>query len=157
MNWLFGAPLAAVCLHITEEFFLPGGFADWDRRYRPAFAHSITTRFHVIVNALLLVLCYDIWALRRSPAGPYLWLVVAALLFSNAIWHLRGAWKTRSYSPGMATGLLLYVPLALYGYPHFMRHASVSIAGAAAAFALGVSYPLVSTLMHRRRVARANP
>ena len=157
MNWLFGAPLAAACLHITEEFFLPGGFADWDRRYRPAFARSITTRFHVIINALLLVLCYDVWAMRRSPVGPYLWLVVAALLFSNAIWHLRGAWKTRRYSPGMVTGLLLYVPMAPFGYVYFIRHASVSIAGAAAAFALGVSYPLISTLMHRRRVSRVSP
>ena len=47
MDWLFGAPLAAACLHIIEEFFLPGGFADWDRRYRPAFARSITTRFPI--------------------------------------------------------------------------------------------------------------
>ncbi|HEX6791421.1 MAG TPA: hypothetical protein VF247_08945 [Candidatus Krumholzibacteria bacterium] len=70
MDWLFGAPLAAARLHITEEFFLPGGFADWDRRYRPALARSITTRFHVIINALLLVLCHDNWAVRRSPARP---------------------------------------------------------------------------------------
>jgi hypothetical protein len=67
MNWLYWAPFGAASLHILEEFVYPGGFAAWDRRYRPDFSHTITGRFHVIINGLLLVACYDVWALRSSP------------------------------------------------------------------------------------------
>ena len=157
MDWLYGTPLVAACLHITEEFFLPGGFAEWDRRYRPEFASSITSRLHIIVNVLLWVLSYDVWAMRHRSTGPLLFLTVAALLFTNAIWHLRGAWKTRSYSPGMATGTLLYIPLAGYGYIHMIQSGAVTVTMALLAFALGGSYPLISTLMHRRRTRSVAP
>lgn len=50
MTWLWWAPLAATTLHIFEEFVYPGGFAEWDRNYRPAVRKSITPRFHIIVN-----------------------------------------------------------------------------------------------------------
>src|SRR5689334_17446221 len=98
MNWLSWAPLAAASLHIVEEFVYPGGFAAWDRRYRPEFTRTITGRFHVIINGLLLVLCYDVWALRSRPIGAAAWLTVMTLLFTNAVWHVEGAIKSRSYS-----------------------------------------------------------
>src|SRR5262249_5803750 len=53
-GWIWWAPLCAATLHIVEEFVYPGGFAEWDRAYRPAFRESITPRLHVVVNALLL-------------------------------------------------------------------------------------------------------
>jgi hypothetical protein len=155
MTWLYGAPFVAACLHIVEEFFLPGGFAEWDRRYRPAFASSITSRLHIIVNALLLVLCYDVWATRHHAIGPLLWMTVAALVFTNALWHLRGAWKTRSYSPGMVTGTLLYIPLTIFGYIHLIRSGAASISTAALGFALGGSYLVISRLMHAGRAKSA--
>jgi hypothetical protein len=66
-NWVFWAPLGVASLHIIEEFVFPGGFPDWDRQYRPAFRQSITPRFHVIINGLLLLACYDVGALGPSP------------------------------------------------------------------------------------------
>ena len=52
LNWVFWAPLGAASLHIIEEFVYPGGFAAWDRRYRPGMRKSITPRFHIIINGL---------------------------------------------------------------------------------------------------------
>ena len=69
MNWLSWAPAGAAILHIVEEFVFPGGFADWDRRYRPGFRKNITPLFHVIINGLLLVTCYDVGALGLTPIG----------------------------------------------------------------------------------------
>ena len=155
MDWLYAAPFLAACLHITEEFFFPGGFADWDRRYRPEFASSITSRLHIIVNVLLLIIAYDVFATRHSPIGPLLWMTVAAILFTNALWHLRGAWKTRSYSPGMATGTLLYIPMTIYGYTHFLRTRATSPQTALLGFAIGASYIFIGPLMHRIRTRRA--
>jgi hypothetical protein len=150
MDWLYAAPFVAACLHITEEFFWPGGFAEWDRRYRPDFARSITSRFHIIVNVLLLIIAYDVFATRHSHIGPLMWMTVAAIEFSNALWHLRGAQKTRSYSPGMATGTLLYVPMTIYGYVHFLRTGTPP-AIALLGFVIGSSYLFIGPLLHRMR------
>ena len=154
-SWISWAPLGAASLHIVEEFFYPGGFAAWDREYRPGIRKSITTRFHVIMNGLLLVACYDVAALAKSPLGIPAWLTVTALLFSNAIWHLIGAVKTRKYSPGMVTGSLLYIPLAVYGYAHLLRTGRSSVSTAAVAFAIGISYHLwVARAVHAWRSRR---
>lgn len=155
MNALFLAPLCAAALHIFEEFVCPGGFAAWDRRYRPAFSASITPRLHLIVNGLLLLVCYDVWAFRATPAGVALWLIVMALLFGNALWHVVGAVKTRSYSPGIVTGLLLYVPLSVYGYARLLQSGRVDVGTAVLAFAVGASYPLWAAAIHRWRAGRA--
>lgn len=151
MNWLFWAPLGAAGLHIVEEFVYPGGFAAWDRRYRPEIAKSITPRFHVIINALLLVLCFYVGALGTRPAGVAAWLTVMALLFGNAVWHTRGAIRTKSYSPGMVTGLLLYIPLTVYGYVRFLSSGQASVPTAIIAFAIGGSYPFWSKALHKQR------
>jgi hypothetical protein len=155
VNWLYAAPFVAACLHITEEFFLPGGFADWDRRYRPEFAGSITSRLHIVMNVLLLVLAYDVFATRHHHIGPLMWMTVAALLFTNALWHLRGAWKTRRYSPGMVTGTLLYIPMTIYGYLYFLRSGATTVGTALLGFAIGSSYLFISPLIHRVRTKRA--
>lgn len=155
MNTLFLAPLCAAALHIFEEFVCPGGFAEWDRRYRPAFSASITPRFHLIVNGLLLLICYDVWAFRATQAGVALWLLVMALLFGNAIWHVVGAVKMRSYSPGIVTGLLMYVPLSVYGYVRLLQSGRVDVGTAILAFVVGASYPIWAAAIHRWRTGRA--
>jgi hypothetical protein len=146
--------------HICDDLKIvgvhrPGGFAEWDRRYRPEFTGSITSRLHIVVNALLLVVCYDVFAMRHRPLGPLLWMTVAALVFGNALWHLRGAWKTHTYSPGMATGTLLYIPMTIYGYAHFLASGVASPGTALLGFAIGASYLLIGPFMHRNRVRRS--
>jgi hypothetical protein len=124
VSWVWWVPLGAAALHIVEEFVYPGGFASWDRGYRPAIESSITPRLHLVVNGLLLAACVsvgisgmpgaaiDIGGLRlRSPVPASLsalaWLTLAALLFSNAVFHLVGTFQTKRLSPGVRTGLLL--------------------------------------------------
>ncbi|HEX4826519.1 MAG TPA: HXXEE domain-containing protein [Candidatus Polarisedimenticolaceae bacterium] len=147
--WL---PLIAAVLHIVEEFVVPGGFAAWDRDYRPEFASTITPRFHVIVNALFLILCYDAGAMFGKPAGIALWLTVVALESANGVWHATGALRTNRYSPGMLTGMGLYVPLAVWGYPYLIFGGRASLPTAAFAFLIGISYQLwVGKAIHRWR------
>ena len=155
MNGFFWAPMGAAGLHMIEEFVYPGGFAAWDRRYRPAISTSITPRFHIVINGLLLLLCYNVGAMGGTPIGIAAWLTVTALLFSNAIWHVVGAVKTRSYSPGMITGLLLYVPLTVYGYARLLQSGQSPVATAIIAFAVGASYQLWATAIHRWRTRGA--
>src|SRR5262249_21076636 len=122
----------------------------------PEIAKSITPRFHLIINLLLLILCYDVGALRSSRYGPAAWMAVTALLFANAVWHLVGAIRTRSYSPGMVTGLLLCIPITVYGYAHLLGAGRASFGTAVVAAALGASYHLgVGKALHDWRQRRA--
>jgi hypothetical protein len=168
VTWLWWAPLCAATLHIVEEFVYPGGFADWDREYRPSIKGSITPRLHVVVNALLLAACatvgiagmpgasIEVAGIRWRSAIPAAlavpgWLVLAALLASNAVFHIAGTRGTKRLSPGVRTGVLLYLPLALFGYWHFLGTGQVSPVAAAVSAALGASYHLWASWAHRWR------
>jgi hypothetical protein len=81
------------------------------------------------------------------------WLTLVALLASNAAFHISGTIKSQRYSPGIVTGICCYLPLAAYGYIHFLRTGSTSLGTAAVAAILGCSYPLWASLAHARRSA----
>jgi len=168
VTWIWWAPLGAATLHIAEEFVYPGGFAAWDRAYRPVFSRSITSRLHLVVNALLLAACAAV-GLAGLPEGALLdsglrfrsgipaslavpaWLALTALLFSNAIFHIVGSYRTKQTSPGVRTGVLLYIPLAVVGYWYFLSTGQVSAVVAAVAAIVGGSYHLWASLAHRSR------
>jgi hypothetical protein len=169
--WLWWAPLGAAVLHIAEEFVWPGGFGDWDRAYRPAIRQSITPRLHVVVNLLLLFLCLSVGLAGSGATGAAiagvsfrsaippafsvpLWVVLAGLLAGNAVFHAVGTVQTRCYSPGLVTGLLLYVPLAGFGFWHFIHTGQLPALAAVGWVAAGASYHLWSTIGHRIRARR---
>jgi hypothetical protein len=143
MTWLWWAPLAVVALHVTEEFVYPGGFAEWDRSYRPAIRNSITPRLHIIINGALLLACVQVGLLARvgdveaQTVGAAAWLTIAALLFSNAVFHVVGTIRTRARSPGVVTAVALYMPLAAVGYWYFVHHGQVSLGMATATAVVG--------------------
>jgi hypothetical protein len=174
ISWVWWAPLVAVLAHIVEEFFYPGGFADWDRSYRPQIRSSITPRFHIVINAALVGLCLSIAAAgapggvihlgglalgsivppRFAAAG---WLGLVALLCSNAIWHIVGTVKTGRTSPGVRTGVLLYIPLAAFGLWYFLSKDLVSIEATIVAAAIGGSYQFWADILHWFRSRHAEP
>jgi hypothetical protein len=149
MDWLPWAPLGAAMLHMLEEFVYPGGFVPWYRRYR-VDASRITTRFLVIINGALLVGCMEIGLLQHKAAGVIYWLAIGAVLCSNGIWHAWASYKSRAYSPGVITGMAIYVPMTVYGYIYFFRAREAPVGAAIVAVALGGSYHLWSALYHRK-------
>ena len=155
---IFWAPLAAAALHIFEEFVFPGGFMKWYSAYKPEIKKSISKRFLFFINLGLLILCYDIGALKENSINIsiILWLGVIALLAANGAWHLKAVWKTKTYSPGVVTGAVIYIPLAVYGYIYFLQTGLVSIWIAIAAFVVGASYQLWSNLFHRFLSGKVN-
>ena len=154
MNLLFWMPLACVLLHVTEEFFWPGGFSAWFRAYRPENALSFTPRFAFWINALLVAATLVLGVLGPTwSRGASLWLVIVAILGGNALFHIVGVVRMRRYSPGVVTGTLLYLPLCVAGYGYFLQSGAATIGMAVFAFALGASYELWTRLNHRRRSA----
>jgi hypothetical protein len=148
--WL---PAIAVAAHLFEEFVWPGGFPDWYRRYRPARAASVTTRFLVIVNAVLVALALLPPLLGASPRGLAFWLVVAAIGAANALFHLWATVSARMYSPGVVTGALLYLPLAVLGYRELVASGIVAPGTALQAVAIGIGFHIWSAWNHKRRAA----
>jgi len=119
----------------------------WYRRYRPD-PSRITRLFLVMVNVALVVACFNIGAIGRNSLGIAYWLMISALLCSNGVWHAWASYKSHSYSPGVVTGVLVYAPLAVYGYSRFLRSGSVSIWTAAIACIVGGSYHFWSAMYH---------
>ncbi len=151
MYWL---PLLVAALHIVEEFVWPGGFAAWYRAYRPDLAASVSNRFLFWINAALLFACVSAGIDGPSPYGAALFLTITALLFANGIFHLVATIKSKRYSPGVVTGVVLYLPLAIAGFPMILRSHHATLGTAAVAAILGGSYQFISWSIHRRRAAK---
>jgi hypothetical protein len=145
----------AALIHICEEFLFPGGFKEWWLACRPDIRASVTDRFLVIINGILVLFSANVAraAQARRGNGVAAWLALAALLAGNAVFHVVGAIQTRRYSPGMISGILLYIPLAVYGYLYFLRSGRVSGTVALIAALIGGSYYFISLANHRRRAA----
>jgi len=110
---------AASCAHVVEEYLWPGGFLEAAREVAPdAFQHA-SYPIIVGVNASMIAGCAFGAFMRKKD--PVYGLSMASLLFFNALLHLGAAVKTRKYTPGMVTGLALYVPLAAKAFSSYRK------------------------------------
>jgi hypothetical protein len=141
MNWIFIAFLVASVFHMTEEYFIPGGFMDLMKRLNPRIAPQVTVPSAVIINGLQLVVC--VLAIVFGDGSAAFGLSVAALLAFNGLTHLGACLRIRGYAPGVITGLVLYMPLSIYGYYLFMIDGKLSSKDFAISIALGLFYQLV--------------
>jgi hypothetical protein len=103
--WLL--PLAYAC-HILEEWF--GGFPEWlavivgSPLPRPAFVAINTAAMAAMILAARA-------ATRRESHG-WMAVAIATILLVNGIAHVLASLATGTYSPGLITGVVLYLPLA---------------------------------------------
>lgn len=152
IRWL---PLAAVALHLIEEFVWPGGFADWYRWYRPERAVSVTTGFLVRINALLVILALIPGMRGFTAYGVMFWLVVASIGAANGAFHIWATASRRRYSPGVITGTFVYLPLAVFGFWYFWQADLARPEVLAQAAIVGPTYNVYAAWNHRRRARRA--
>jgi Protein of unknown function with HXXEE motif len=107
--WLFPASYA---LHITEEGFAGEGFYRWigrvsGREVSPGVFAGMNLAYEAAMIAVVRR------ALAREDAA---WVVPAlgTVTAMNGIGHLAGSAATRSYSPGVVSGVGVWVPLGLF-------------------------------------------
>jgi len=103
--WLF--PATSI-FHFAEELFAAGGFYTWVTRI--GGTRISMTRFASATLLAFVSITAASWAVRK---GRYDWLLftLAATILTNALTHLIGSLATHSYSPGTASGLILWLPL----------------------------------------------
>jgi hypothetical protein len=155
MDWLAWFPLVAACCHLIEEFVWPGGFVEWYRHYRENTTR-ITTRMLVIVNVALIVACVNYALVANTRWGATALLGLCALLGSNGLWHAWASVKSHTVSPGVVTGILLYVPLMIVEFNVYLQARRVTLGSAAMVGCAGFSYHAWSAIYHRRGARRAN-
>ena len=145
--WL---PLFVIAVHLVEEFVWPGGFAEWYRAYPPGSSAEVSTRFLVIVNAVFVGLALVPPLLGQSERAFGYWIAVAAIAGANGLFHLNASVRSRRYSPGLVTGIGLYLPLAIIGAVLLLRARLVSPLTAAQGVLIAAAYAWWSAWRHRR-------
>jgi hypothetical protein len=145
-NWIWLFPLTYV-LHIGEEYWGGESFPQWISRV--AGVH-LTAEYFLIVNCIGLALMIAGIALVRQWA-LWRWTLTAfgGVVLLNSASHAIASMITRSYSPGLVTGLLCWVPLGLVTLRHEWRNAPRSTFRTGTLGAVGL-HTLVSFLALRR-------
>ena len=117
--WLF--PLAGI-VHFGDELFVGGGFYTWVTSI--GGSRVSMARFASAILVALLSITIASWVGRKR----YDWLLfaLAAIFLTNALTHLVGSLGTHSYSPGTASGLVLWLPIgSAILYRGFSRNCAV--------------------------------
>lgn len=98
----------AYLLHLLEEWFGGEGFASWTAR---ALDTPVSPTRFIVLNSIVwpLFAVLTVLAMRRPRAAWFL-TTFGALIVINATLHALGSLATGSYSPGLVTGLFLYIP-----------------------------------------------
>jgi Protein of unknown function with HXXEE motif len=130
-------------VHIAEEYY--GGFPQWASHY---LSFRLTTEAFLELNiiAWTIMLCASVLAVRFDSL---VWLTVpfAAATFINGCAHAIASAITVSYSPGLISGLALWVPLGIVTLRHNCRQISHGVFWAGVGF--GVLLHLAITLTAR--------
>jgi len=103
----------AVVLHVVEEW---PGFPRWARRFA---SPRYSDRAYTITHAFAVTLALAVALLLRAFQAPWLLFAFFAFVFGpgvlwNACFHAGASLASRTYCPGVATGLAVYLPLSLW-------------------------------------------
>jgi hypothetical protein len=113
-------------LHVTEEFLFPGGFIEWYAEFRPPKTKGISASYLVWINTLMIGLCVLPLYFGENDNGVTIWYSVAAIAAINACYHIIGTFSLKKYSPGLVTGIVLYIPLFVIGCWHLLSSGNIS-------------------------------
>lgn len=107
-DWIWLFPLTYL-IHAAEEYFGGEGFYRWSARI---IGRGMTPDEFLAVNSFAwLLMTGSVLAFRKTPSVRWLTLSFATLVFINGLVHLAGSLWTNTYSPGLVSGLLLWIPL----------------------------------------------
>ena len=155
---VFGLPIS-FGLHIFEEFFFPGGGAEWFRTTRPQFAQHYTDAYFFRVNVIPLVLALLVTLGTFDFAGGFTFFGIRAWLgfvcfqaIHIVVYHAAGMVGFRRYSPGIVTSVLLYAPLVVLAFVYLLRSGVVD--GVSAIVAVGIGYAVFWALERVKAVSR---
>jgi hypothetical protein len=106
--WLFPPTYA---LHLCEEYFVAGGFPLWAER---TLALDFSDAEFVAWNAFALALmCVGAWLVSQDPKFRFIEIALAIAVLGNVVAHMLGSLITWTYSPGLLTGVFVWIPFTV--------------------------------------------
>ncbi|OKS89131.1 HXXEE domain-containing protein [Mucilaginibacter polytrichastri] len=144
----------AIIAHIIEEFVFPGGFIKWYRDSRPDIAASITKSRHTVINIVYIVLSFIPLLLGPAIQGISWLLALTSIAAVNALFHILGSARTKTYSPGEVTAMFIYLPLTIYINWELLATHAITLDYAGKCFLVGIAYHIWSAYSHRQRAIK---
>jgi hypothetical protein len=147
--WIFAAVLV---IHLIEELW--GGLRSRDPHNLKGL--DLSRRGFIFTNLFALILFAAGSVLAMGLGFPQFLLVgLATFVLVNGLGHLLTSIKDATYSPGLVTGLLVFIPLGVFLL--IKLHSNMSNLRFAAAIAAGLGMQVTASLVaHRsRQVVRA--
>lgn len=114
MRWHYRDPLLVWLLpvsygiHIIEEWI--GGFPEW---IAVVAGSPLPRGAFIIINAIALIaMILATRATTQSEKNGWMGIAIATIVFVNGLLHVFGSLTTGTYSPGLFTSLVLYLPIS---------------------------------------------
>lgn len=121
--WLLLLPISYL-FHLAEEWWGGEGFAAWTAL---AVGSPVSTTRFIVLNSMVWPLfCSLTVAAILRPKLAWFPALFATVVLVNAALHILGSLVTSTYSPGLVTGLLFYLPVGAAAFVFSRRHATAS-------------------------------
>lgn len=122
-KWIRLFPLTYVA-HIAEEVWGGPGFAAWAQQ---SVGLRLSTAELIVWNAIgWVAMTAGIALVGRSAKWRWVLTALGGIILGNVLLHTIGSIVTRSYSPGLISSVVLWLPLGLLTLSHEWRHAATS-------------------------------
>lgn len=106
--WYWLLPIS-YAIHVAEEYW--GGFVDWSAR---TLGTGLSVEvFAATTFAGAIVCAAGISLSGRNNRHAWIPITIASFFALNGLVHLVWSHTTQSHSPGLVSGLLLWVPLGI--------------------------------------------
>jgi hypothetical protein len=113
--WLFPVTYVA---HASEEYWANGGFINW----LASVSGIVVARELFAVAAVIgLIVIAAAAYLARARGNRMLVIALTSFILTNGLVHVVGTAMTRSYSPGLISSVLIWLPLGVVA----MRRAQI--------------------------------
>jgi hypothetical protein len=115
-TWLF--PVTYV-IHAGEEFFAGERFYNWISRVAGA---NLSREDFLTINAVSLTsMTLAVLAINTVPGARFLMATFGFIVALNGSLHTVSTIVTQSYSPGLVSGLLVWIPLGVFALQRARR------------------------------------
>jgi hypothetical protein len=140
--WLSVAFVLSYFIHVCEETW--GGFATWSQT---AINSSIAEGEFLYYNLWgLLLTLFAVIITRLMGGHAFLLTVLSSTFFTNSLLHILASILSFSYSPGLISSLLLWIPLPIFTFVKLRKSMSRSKLNLASLLGLLANLIVISVL-----------
>lgn len=139
--WLF---VPAYVAHLAEEYF--GGFPEW---FAWIAGKPLPRGAFLLINAVaLLAMIAAVRSATRRDEHGWMAIAIATVLLVNGVAHAGASVFTGTYSPGLVTGVVFYLPLGHLALIRAWHQAppGVFLQGVLAGLAAHAVVPLIAVM-----------